>query len=61
MSVKDQVLRAIHRLPDDLDYRDVAEEVAFLAAMREAERDIDEGRLVTNEQMKARISEWVAN
>jgi predicted transcriptional regulator len=61
MSVKDQILRANHRLPDDIDYRDVAEEVAFLAAVREAERDIDEGRLITNEQMKARISEWVAS
>ena len=60
MSVKEQVLQAIHRLPDDIDYRDVANEIAFLAAMREAERDIAEGRLVTNEQMKARIAEWVA-
>jgi predicted transcriptional regulator len=28
--------------------------------VREAARDIAEGRLVTNEQMKARIAEWVA-
>jgi len=60
MSVKDQVLQAIHRLPDDIDFCDVADEIAFLAAVREAERDIDEGRLVTDDQMKARISEWVA-
>ena len=61
MSVKDQVLQVIHRLPDDIDYRDVADEIAFLAAVHEAERDIKEGRLVTNEQMKARIAEWTAN
>lgn len=61
MSVKEQVLQAISRLPDDIDYRDIAEEIAFLAAMREAERDIEEGRLVTNEQMKARISEWTGS
>jgi hypothetical protein len=58
MSVKEQVLQAIHRLPDDIDYRDVTDEIAFLAAMREAERDIAEDRLITNEQMKARIGEW---
>lgn len=58
MSVKEQVLQVIHRLPDDIDYRDVTEEIAFLAAMREAERDIEDGRLVTNEQMKTRLSEW---
>lgn len=58
VSVKEQVLQAINRLPDDVDYRDVADEIAFLSAMREAERDIEQGRLVTNEQMKARIAEW---
>lgn len=40
---------------------DVADEVAFLAAVCEAERDIQEGRLVTNEQMKARIGEWTGS
>ena len=58
MSVKEQVLQAINRLPDDIDYRDVTDEIAFLSAMREAERDIEQGRLVTNEQMKARLAEW---
>ena len=58
MSVKEQVLQAINRLPNDIDYRNVADEIAFLAAMREAEQDIQNGRLVTNEQMKARLGEW---
>lgn len=61
MSVKEQVLQAINRLPDDIDYRDAAEEIALLAAVREAERDIEQGRLVTNEQMKVRIGEWTGN
>ena len=61
MSVKEQVLQAISRLPDDIDYRDAADEIAFLAAVREAEQDIEHGRIVTNEQMKARIGEWTAS
>jgi len=61
VSVKDQVLQAINRLPDDIDYRDVADEIAFLAAVREAERDVEQGCVVTNEQMKARIGEWTAS
>ena len=61
MSVKEQVLQAIARLPDDIDYRDITEEVAFLAALKEAEADIQAGRLVSNEQMKARIAEWTGN
>ncbi len=58
MTVKEQVLQAIQRLPDDIDVRDVAEEVAFLAAVLEAEEDIQAGRVISNEQMKARIAEW---
>ncbi len=61
MSVKEQVLQAINRLPDDINFRDVTEEIAFLAAVREAEQNIREGRLVTNEQMKARIGEWTGS
>ena len=61
MSVKEQVLQAINRLPDDIDYRDAADEIALLAAVCEAERDIEQGHLVTNEQMKARIGEWTGN
>jgi len=60
VSVKDQVLQAINRLPDDIDYRDAADEIALLATVCEAERDIEQGRLVTNEQMQARIGEWTA-
>lgn len=61
MSVKEQVLQATNRLPDNADFRDVSEEIAFLAAMKEAEQDIAEGRLITNEQMKTRLDEWTGS
>jgi len=61
MSVKEQVLQAINRLPDDLDYKDVADEIAFLVAVQEAERDITAENLVSNQQMKSRIVEWTTN
>jgi len=60
MTVKEKVLQAIQRLPDDIDFRDVTEEVAFLAAVLEAEEDIQAGRFISNEQMKSRIAEWSA-
>ncbi len=58
MSVKEQVLQAIQRLPDDIDFRDVTDEIALLAAVHEAEQDIQEGRVVSNEQMRSRIEGW---
>lgn len=59
MSIKHQVLAAIQRLPDDVRFRDVDEEIALLAAVQEAENDIREKRLVSNGDMKIRIEEWV--
>ncbi|NLT69227.1 MAG: hypothetical protein GXX91_00870 [Verrucomicrobiaceae bacterium] len=58
-TVKEQVLHVLHRLPDDADFRDVSEEIALLAAVAEAEDDIREGRLVENQEMKARLDEWL--
>ena len=58
MSVKEQVLQAIQRLPEDIDFRDVTDEIALLAAVHEADQDIQEGRLVSNEQMRSRIEGW---
>ena len=58
MTVKEQVMRAIERLPEDADFKDVKDEIAFLAALREAEDDIAAGRTVTNEEMRRRIGTW---
>ena len=58
-TVKEQVLHVVHRLPDDADFRDVNEEIAMLAAVAEAEDDIREGRLIENEEMKARLADWL--
>ena len=59
MSIKQQVLSAIQRLPEDIDFRDVSEEIALLAAVQEAEEDIRAQRVVSNAEMKRRIEEWV--
>jgi hypothetical protein len=58
MTVKEQVLLAIERLPEDADFKDVKDEIALLAALREAEDDIAAGRTVTNEEMRRRIGAW---
>jgi hypothetical protein len=60
MTVKEQVLRSIQRLPDDIDFRDVSEEIALLSALHEAERDIAQGKTISNAEMKTRIDQWTA-
>lgn len=61
MSVKESILQAIHRLPDDVDYKDITDEIAFLVALRQAEDDIQAGRLVSNEEAKKKLESWMAS
>ena len=46
MTAKEKFLSAIQKLPD---------EVALLAAVEEAERDISEGKTISNEEMSRSI------
>lgn len=61
MSAKDAALQAIHRLPDDADFRAIAEEIAFLAALDQGDSDIKKGRVVSNEEARERLESWTSN
>lgn len=61
MTVKDEVIAAIRRLPDDAEIRDIEAEIALLNAVKEAEKDIASGALVSNDEMRSRIDEWTSN
>jgi predicted transcriptional regulator len=61
MSAKESVLQAIHRLPDDADYRAIAEEVAFLAALEQGDQDIQAGRVVSNEDVRKKLESWTSS
>ena len=61
MSAKEAVLQAIHRLPDDVDYRAIAEEIAFLAALEQGDQDIRSGRVVSNEEVRKKLESWTSS
>jgi len=61
MTVKDAALQAIHRLPDDTDYRAIAEKIAFLAALEKGEQDIAAGKVVSNEEVRERLESWTSS
>jgi predicted transcriptional regulator len=58
MSIKEQAIAIINRLPNDAQLRDIEEELALLRALAEAEDDIQNGRLVSHDEMKARLQRW---
>ena len=58
-TAKQMVLEAVHRLPEEADFHDIAEEIAFLAAIREGENDLHEDKVVSNDEMKRRLDSWL--
>ena len=59
MTAKQQVIEAIHRLPEEASFSDIAEEIAFLAAVREGEQDLKQHRVLSNEEMRQRLEKWL--
>jgi predicted transcriptional regulator len=58
-TAKQMVLEAVHRLPEEASFHDIAEEVAFLAALREGQEDLSQGKVVSNEEIKRRLDSWL--
>ena len=58
-TVKQIVLEAVHRLPEEADFHDIAEEIAFLSAVREGENDLRDGKVDSNDEMKRRLDSWL--
>ena len=58
MTIKEQAIAMVRKLPDDARLPDIEEELALLAALQEADEDIRVGRLVSNEEMSVRVSQW---
>ena len=55
---KDEVLELIRRLPDDVSTSDIMAELYFKEQIDRGLRDIAEGRVLTQDELKARIAEW---
>lgn len=59
MSVKQLALDAINHLPEDAGMVDVQEEMALLAALGEAEADVQAGRLIPHSEVVKKLQQWI--
>ena len=50
MSDKQTALEAIRRLPEDVSFREIREEIDFHAAISEGEQQADQGKVIPLEQ-----------
>jgi predicted transcriptional regulator len=60
MSDKQAALEAIRKLPDEVSFREIREEIEFLAAVREGEAQADQGRLIPLEQVEKNLPSWLS-
>jgi hypothetical protein len=59
-SPKALVREVLDRLPENASLPEIAEEIAILAALQEAEQDIREGRVSSNAEVKERARRWLS-
>lgn len=60
MSDKQAALEAIRRLPDQVSFREIREEIEFLAAIRDGEQQADQGRVIPLEQVEQNLPSWLS-
>jgi len=58
MGAKEDALKIIQNLPDDCSTDDILAELFFKKQVDTGLVDVAEGRVVTHEELRARITKW---
>jgi hypothetical protein len=61
MSSKELVLELVRKLPDEASMLDIAQEIEFVAGVREAMGEFDRGDSITAEELLREIPKWARN
>lgn len=57
-AVKERMTEVIHGQPEDASYEEILRELAFEQMIEHGLEDSREGRTISNEEMKRRITAW---
>ena len=55
---KDEAKKIIDALPEDATYEEIIKELAFDKMVQRGLEDVEEGRVISNEEMKSMIAKW---
>lgn len=58
-SPKQATLQALEKLDDDTTYADIMYEIYVLEKIERGFKDVDEGRVVSHEEARSRLSKWL--
>ena len=59
MEAKQQILKAIERLPDDASIEDALERLYLLYKIEKGLRQADDGELISQEEARQRMAKWL--
>lgn len=57
---KQLALEAIRKLPDDATFEEIKDEIDLLMAIDEGIKDADAGRVISHEDMKRQVKQWLS-
>jgi predicted transcriptional regulator len=55
---KQRMISVLQEQPDDSTYEELLKELAFVKMVERGLRDVDSGRVVSNDEVKRRIASW---
>ena len=58
-NAKQSAIEVIENLPDDSSYDDIMERLFFLQKVEVGLKDIEEGKVVSHEEVKKRLARWL--
>jgi len=58
-TAKELITELVQKQPDDSSYDEIIRELAFELMIQRGLKDSDEGRTITNEEMRRRIDTWL--
>ena len=57
-SAKDEIKQVLESQPDDSSYDELLRELAFKRMVDKGMADVEQGNVVSNEEMRSRIQSW---
>jgi predicted transcriptional regulator len=58
-NAKQSAIEVIENLPDDSSYEDIMERLFFLQKVESGLKDIKDGKVISHEEVKKRLSRWL--
>lgn len=59
LTVKQEVIGMIEKLPDEVNYDEIMSEIYFKQKVDKSLTQIEEGKVISHEEAKKRISKWI--